>query len=67
MVARTTRKISTTGPASRVICLPPDWLDGSGLDKGSTVELRYGDLLLVVPPGKEGAADRLLKAAGGLL
>ncbi len=67
MVAKTTRTVSTTGPSSRVICLPPDWLAGSGVTKGSEVELRYGNLLLVVPKGREREADRLIAAGGGSL
>lgn len=67
MVAKTIRTVSTSGPSSRVIPLPPDWLKGSGIDKGTRVEVRYGNLLLLVPPGRERDADRLIAAAGGSL
>ncbi len=50
-----------------MIVLPPDWCRGAGVDIGAKVELRYGNLLLVVPQGREHEADRLIKAAGGAL
>ncbi|HXQ48152.1 MAG TPA: hypothetical protein VN842_00015 [Thermoplasmata archaeon] len=47
--------------------MPKDYCAGAGLDVGSHVQLRYGNLLLIVPPGKEAEADRLVKANGGNL
>lgn len=68
MPAKATRKVTTNGPASRAVILPPDWLHAAGVDKGTPLELRYGgDLLLIVPPGREAMADRLVKAVGGML
>lgn len=67
MPAKVLRRVNRTGPVSRVLVLPPDWCRGTGVDRGSWVEVRYGTLLLVVPPGKERDADRLIEAAGGLL
>lgn len=67
MVAKRDAKVTTTGPSSRAVVLPRDWVEGTGIGKGTQVALWYGDLLLVVPPGREAEAGRLLKAAGGTL
>jgi antitoxin component of MazEF toxin-antitoxin module len=58
---------ATKNGGSVSVVLPPDWLRGHGIRKGSPLEVRYGELLLIVPPGKSAAADRLLEAAGGRL
>ena len=67
MVAKRDARVTTTGPSSRAVVLPADWVRGTRIAKGSQVEVWYGDLLLVVPPGKEAAAERLLEAVGGSL
>jgi len=61
------RTVNRTGSTSRIVVLPKDYCAGAGLDVGSHVQLRYGNLLLIVPPGKEAEADRLVKANGGNL
>ena len=67
MVAQAKRRVIKSGPSSRVIVLPLDWCEGSGLAPGTEVSVRYGRLLLVVPPGGESQADRLIRAIGGSL
>lgn len=67
MPAKVVRRVNRTGPVSRVVVLPPDWCRGAGVERGSLVELRYGNLLLIVPSGRERDADRLIEAAGGVL
>jgi hypothetical protein len=66
MPARTTRKIGTLGLSqSRYVILPRSWCDGTGIGKGSRVELLSDGVLVVVPPGMRGAAGRVLAALHG--
>ena len=67
MVSKRDARVTMTGPSSRAVVLPRDWVEGTGIGKTRRVALWYGDLLLVVPPGREVEAERLLRAAGGAL
>ncbi len=67
MVAKIARKVGPQGKVSVAVTLPRDFVRGAGIGVGSHVEVRYGELLLVIPPGKEALADRLIEAAGGAL
>ncbi len=58
---------ATKNGGSISVVIPVDFVRRNRIRKGSPLEVRYGDLLLVVPPGKEAAADRLVAAAGGSL
>ena len=67
MVAETVRTVGPWGRVSVGITIPRDWVRGSGIKLGTKLVVRYGELLLVVPPGREDLADRLVAAAGSSL
>ncbi len=67
MVAKSVRTVGPWGRVSVGITIPRDCVRGWGIKLGTKLEVRYGELLLVVPPGKEALADRLIEAAGGSL
>jgi hypothetical protein len=67
MPGKTSRTVGISGTSqARYVVLPRAWCDGTGIRKGSRVEVLYDGVLVVVPPGMEGAAGRLLRALHGV-
>ena len=61
MPIRTTRKVGVLGKSeSRYLTLPRSWCEGSGVLPGADVEIFADGILVVVPPGMQGAAERIL-------
>jgi hypothetical protein len=66
MPGRTERRVGANGASqSRYVVLPKVWCDGTGIGKGSHVELLFDGILVVVPPGMKAAASRVLAALHG--
>ena len=66
MPGKTERRVGANGwSQSRYVVLPKVWCDGTGIVKGSYVELLFDGILVVVPPGMKAAANRVLDALHG--
>lgn len=51
MPAKGRLRIGVTGSGSRILRLPISWCRGNEVEPGSEVDVYYGDVLVVVPPG----------------
>ncbi len=66
MPGRTERRVGANGTSqSRYVVLPRAWCDGTGIGKGSSVELLFDGVLVVVPRGMRAAARRVLATLHG--
>lgn len=63
MPGRTERRVGANGASqSKYVVLPKVWCEGTGVGKGSRVELLFDGVLVIVPPGMGGDATRVLAA-----
>lgn len=66
MPGRTERRVGANGRSqSRYVVLPKVWCEGTGIGKGSHVELLFDGVLVVVPPGMNAVANRVLATLHG--
>lgn len=50
MPGKTTRRVGQTGTSrSRYLTLPRAWCDGTGIAKGTSVDVLYDGVLIVIP------------------
>jgi hypothetical protein len=67
---RVKRRVGKALRSTSLVLHPPlAWARAAQLQPGATVEMVFGPggLLLIVPPGREAEAGRLLQAVGGTL
>jgi hypothetical protein len=63
MPGKVRRTVGANGSSqARYVVLPRAWCDGTGISKGCRVDVLYDGVLVVVPPGMQGAAGRVLAA-----
>jgi phosphate uptake regulator len=69
MIVREQRSVGLTGLSTLIVHVPKVWARSVGLTKGDkvTVVSGVGDLLLIVPNGREAEAGRLIAAARRML
>lgn len=50
-----------------MVTLPRTWCQGNGVSKGTEIDIWFGTILIVAPPGARALAEQLVAAAGGCL